>query len=240
MALILALGIPAGAYLVLTGEGRLRLLWMAYLPLAMSAIGLSGSRGSSLAAAVAILVVLAWMRRKNPALLIVAATLLLAGVTAVWIQRPETVERVLGAGREVAGGTLSDRTRIWAAGWRVFAENSVVGVGLGAFPGAVSFGLGYPRVAHNTPLSVATETGLIGLSLFLAAPAMVMVRCFRAGRDARLLATGLLLAWLVGTSALTWEHKKVTWFVFLVGAMACETCLASARTFAAKVVGVSS
>lgn len=78
--------------------------------------------------------------------------------------------------------------------------------------------LGVAAVAHNTPLSVATETGLIGLALLLAVPASLVWSTRRAPRDRRAFVTAMALTWLVGTAAGTWEEDKQSSFVFLASA----------------------
>jgi len=47
MGVTLAIGLLMAGYLGLEGEGRGRRLWLAFLPLALSAIALSGSRGAA-------------------------------------------------------------------------------------------------------------------------------------------------------------------------------------------------
>ena len=40
----------------------------------------------------------------------------------------------------------------------------------------------------------------------------------RCARLDRTLATNLVLTWLVGSASLTWDYRKTTWLVILVGA----------------------
>ncbi len=70
---------------------------------------------------------------------------------------------------------------------------------------------------HNSLLSVAVEVGAIGLLLFLGVFALV-VRGVRHGNpNHRALVMSLVLTWCIGSGSLTWEARKQTWFVFLLG-----------------------
>jgi O-antigen ligase len=93
-------------------------------------------------------------------------------------------------------------------------------VGAGAFQDAVEPLLSYyddqhAYVAHNTFLSVLTELGIIGISLFLAVLACVLAAAFqitpRLERETWLIALGV---WAVGVFTLTWENRKTTWIIF--------------------------
>jgi O-antigen ligase len=72
---------------------------------------------------------------------------------------------------------------------------------------------------HNTPLSVAVELGGIGLLLFVGAFVLLVWGVRRSAPNHRALAMSLLATWCVGCSSLTWEARKATWFVILIGAV---------------------
>jgi O-antigen ligase len=61
------------------------------------------------------------------------------------------------------------RSSAMAAGLRMFAENPITGVGLGAYLGkSIQYGdLLFPLVAHNMYLHVLAETGILGFSALL-------------------------------------------------------------------------
>jgi O-antigen ligase len=200
MALTLAFSILIAGYLGLAGSGRWRRLWLAYLPLALSAIVLSGSRGSAVAAAFAVAVVLWWMWRQDARAFFLTVALLVVGGAAVWMETPETWERIFTVRQQLAGGTLGDRLPIWRAGWDLFLENPLLGVGVGGFPAAVSAGLGFSMVSHNTPLSVAAESGLVGLLLFSGTLGSIAWGSARSARPDRRLVLGLLATWIIGTA----------------------------------------
>lgn len=219
MGVTLALGVPVAVYLALTGSRRWRALWLAYVPVGLSGIALSGSRGAAITVAAAILCVLYFTGRRSLAAASGTGALVAAGAWVVWWLKPETWERVLTFRQQIAGGTLGDRLPIWRAGWRVLADHPVAGVGLGGFPEAVARHLTYASVAHNTVLSVLVELGVVGGALFLAALASVLLGAWRGAARDRELVVAVMLTWAVGTSSLTWEYRKTTWFLLLVAAV---------------------
>ena len=69
-------------------------------------------------------------------------------------------------------------------------------------------------VAHNVYLSVLTETGIIGLALFLfALVTCILIGC-HLGAQERALWLIVMLLWCIGVMSLTFEYKKATWAVF--------------------------
>jgi O-antigen ligase len=222
MGVTLAIGIPMAASLALTSTARLRYLWFVYVPLALSGIALSGSRGAAFAAGVAILWILPLVGRRSVPAMLVAIAVAAAGGVAVVSLTPESWERILGARQQLAGGTLSQRLPIWHAGLEVIAHHPIVGVGVGSFTQAVRPYLGYGIVAHNTIISVLAEGGAIGLLLFYGAIASVAYLVVQRAAPHRGLVLSLLVVWFVGTSSLSWEYRKTTWLLLLIGAAAAR------------------
>jgi O-antigen ligase len=220
MGATLAMGIPMAAYLALSGGRRTSYMALGYVPLAIGAIALSGSRGGTLTALAAVLGVLLWfgMRRRNALSLVLA--LLGAGIVLAWNLVPwEIWARIFTLREQVGGeGTAGGRTQIWRAGLWVFARHPIVGIGAGGFMDAVNPVLGSSMVAHNTLLSVATELGVIGLLLYLGAFAAALRQVLRRAGDQAAFWLTLLASWLVGSTSLTWEVRKTTWLVLLLGA----------------------
>jgi len=226
MAMYLALGIPMTGYLAgSAGPGRrMRLLYLAYVPLALSGVALSGSRTGGIAAVLAVAALLfAMLLRSRAGWALTVAALVSGGLVALPRLPSASLDRILSLGApggEAAG--LRERDRIWQAGLEVLPEHLVGGVGAGGFGNAVLPYTGQQVLAHNTGLSVAVELGLVGVALFFAAFAMVLWRARRSGLDARILAWSILATCLVGTQALTWEHRKPLWLVLLVAMVAAE------------------
>ncbi len=218
MGVTLAIGIPIAAFLALNAKGGMRFLWFAYLPLALSAVVLSGSRGGGITAALACCCVLWWIGRRNMTALAAALALIVVGGVTAWAFNPASWERILSARQQFGGGTLGERIPIWRAGIDVLAHHPLTGVGVGSFAEAVIPGLGYAMVAHNTYISVAVEGGAIGALLFFGAFASIVYQVRRSDLMHRSLARTLVLVWLVGVSSLSWEYRKTTWFLLLLGA----------------------
>lgn len=218
MGVTLALGIPMAAYLALSGGWRARYVVLAYLPLAASGIVLSASRGATVTALVAALGVLLWFgKRKRHAFALVLA-LLAAGLAISWqLITSDTWARIFTLRDEARGmGTAGYRTQIWRAGLSVFARHPIAGVGAGGFSTSVVPVLGARFAAHSTLLSVAVDLGLVGLVLYLGAFAAALRGMLRRAGDQEIFGLALLASWLVGTAALSWDHRKTTWLVLLL------------------------
>jgi O-antigen ligase len=220
MGVTVALAMPLAAYLVMSGAGRRPYLWLAYLPLGLSAVALSGSRGAMVTAAAAIMCVLLWVSRRSQVATLAMLGLLLGAVTIVATRSPETIERLFTIRQQLAGsGTLGERLTIWEAGLRVFLHDPVAGIGTGQFSSGVARELGYPMEAHNAFVSVLVELGVIGLLLYASAFAFVLHGAWSKSRNERTLVLAMLFTWFVGVSSLTWELRKATWFVVLLGSV---------------------
>jgi O-antigen ligase len=128
---------------------------------------------------------------------------------------PETIlKRLSSIGSEAASGSMAGRREIWAAGWEQFKNHPIFGVGTGAFAESINLANSKNPVAHNTYLSVATELGVIGFLFFFLAVVRMGYEILRMPKPDRWLWMTVLLAWMIGVSALTWEHTKATWLVF--------------------------
>jgi len=108
---------------------------------------------------------------------------LLAATAAVTLTHPPARARALSA---LDPQSLLDRILLWKATLRMVADHPWTGVGFGAFvrehpnyrlPGDPNTA---PPFAHNLPLSLAAETGLVGLVAFLA----FLVTVLRVGLQA--------------------------------------------------------
>jgi O-antigen ligase len=78
------------------------------------------------------------------------------------------------------------RVEIWTRGLGYLAEHPITGVGASNFPIAeATLGIGGNRVAHNSFLEVAAETGYPGFFLYVGA---ILLALWRLGRIRRKLA----------------------------------------------------
>ncbi len=217
MGVTLALGLPMAAYLAFSGGRWPRWLTLAYVPVGVLGIALSGSRGAFLTALVAVSCGLAWMSRRGPLALAASLSAVVAGgALAMASVQGETLTRLLSLTDELSG-SLGDRRAIWLAGWEALQDNPLAGAGLGNFPLAVSPYL-FDAAPHNTPLQVAVELGALGVALFYGAQVLVALRATRSAPDEKALVWALLLTAFVGSLSLGMALRKTTWFIVLVAA----------------------
>jgi O-antigen ligase len=216
LAMTLALAIPMAWYLAITYRQPIR-RWVcsAYLPFALLAIGLTGSRGGMLVTIVALLIVPLTVARLSPVRRGMAIALLwISGAAAVAYVPQTLVERLATTKTEVEEGRLGGRLKIWTAGLKAFAQKPVVGYGPSAFKRAIDpWLLQRNQVAHNSFLSVLVEQGMVGLTLYL-------IMFVAAARAALLLpplerrfALVLLAALVASMMPLTSEDSKRVWVI---------------------------
>ena len=81
-------------------------------------------------------------------------------------------DRMTGIGND--GG--SGRFEIWETALQYFYSNPVTGIGIFNFADFYLRDVGKLKYAHNTFLEVLAESGVIGISLFLAMLALILVK----------------------------------------------------------------
>ena len=241
LALLLALSIPFGLYLASTERNKL-LVWVYRLHcgITLVAILLTAARGALIATGVALLMIPLSFMKWNLQQKFAIGLMGLNGAILISFIVPMTSWTRLGTiGHEISQGTLNERRTIWTAGFEVFSEHPVRGIGLDAFAPAVQRRLYTPRelgvelVAHNTFLSVLVEAGIIGFSLFLAALVSLWRGIFRLEVAERNLWLVTFSVWTVGVMELTWEYRKPTWLLF--GLLATAICSAKSRQVVTRV-----
>jgi O-antigen ligase len=192
-----------------------RLVALAAAAFAAFALFLTLSRGALIGLGVALLVApfAAGRGRRAGALALAALALF---TTVGWfavIASPTSVNRITHPER--GGG--SGRETLWKVGWRMVEAHPIEGVGVGNYqvvsihyllrPGVTlnnKFIVDTPKQfpPHNIYLSVLSELGIVGLTLFLAVVAFALSAALRAARafsrrtepTAELLARGLFIA----------------------------------------------
>jgi O-antigen ligase len=232
LGLMLALSIPVVFYLLVTWKGPLaKLLCWIQLVTGITAILLTASRGSAIAAMAGLLMfpltISRLPRRQRLVSVLAFAALLVCGIFLV----PQVEwTRILALGREVSEGTMTHRTLLWSAGLEAFRDHSFLGVGAGAYGASILKIVDVPYVAHNTFLSVLVELGVAGALLLLGLLTSIFYCALRMRYVERCLWITLLATWVVGVSALTWEYRKPTWLLFgLVAAHAYSRQVANRR-----------
>ena len=232
LAMVLALGLPMAWYLGMTyRKAILRWLCRGYVPIALMAIGLTGSRGGVLATTVALLVVPFSMTKLSPGRLTMAIVLLGVGGALAVAYTPETlIQRMATTSAELQGGHVGGRGKIWAAGLEAFIHKPVVGYGTAGFINAVYPYLGMDaKVAHNSFLSVLVEQGIVGLVLYLMMLLATFLAVLRLPQLERRFALVLFMTMGIAMMPLTWEHRKAVWFVLAAIVGLSEARIAAAR-----------
>lgn len=212
MTLILMLGLPIALQLFFmdVSEKRtflLKILNLAYLPLAIFSILLTGSR-TSLIAILPFGLYLVFTRRisLNKKLLVFA--ILLVSLAALFSFLPRSViVRLSTIGASIEGMDLGGRVTLWREGIAALARHPLLGVG----GGAIDFTIG--SAVHNTFISVAAETGSIGFALFLFILGLAVFETTRLLRGNSGLWLVIFITWAIGVLSLSWEFRKITWIV---------------------------
>lgn len=209
------------ALMVCRRRGATTYLGALGLVISVAGLAVSFSRGAWIGAAAMVLVACALA----PALLkpVLAGVSATSAVSAIGVLLsvppfPLLVQR-LGLGDGGVVNPEDDRPIIFALAWRVFEEQPILGLGPASFPlasrepGALLVLRPYVH-AHNVPLHVAAEMGLVGLATLIGvtvAGALVVVRAVVAlrveGRTSR--QDRMTVAILAGTLAGVAAHGVI-------------------------------
>ncbi len=226
LGLIMALSIPISYYLLIRTSGRAGWIYRLHLVLAGTTVLLTASRGATLASIVALMIVpLTHARLTSRQRFVVFLTVFLLVCGALAFVPSTSWDRLSTVPNEFAQGTFTGRTVIWKAGWEIFRDHPLLGIGANAFRLVVSRILAEPirldqtvlpsaPPAHNTFLSVLVEQGVIGFALFCALLVILALSLKQMPSFPQTLWIVCLGVWVVGASSLTWEMRKATWFFF--------------------------
>ncbi|MGI9604747.1 MAG: O-antigen ligase family protein [Acidimicrobiales bacterium] len=204
-----------------------RILATAFLVVAPLLLFATGSRGSLVAAIPAALGV-GWMvlRSSRRPLLLVLAGGSVAAVFAFSLVQSSTAERYEEWLQSplASDASASDRVDLAKRAVDVFGDHPILGVGPGALPPMTRDINGRALDAHNTPLDVAAEQGVVGLALLgiaVLAPVPQLARRRERWSTASLVLLGGVL---MQSMSLSLEHSKHFWFaVTLCAALAAST-----------------
>ena len=147
----------------------LKVLLAGTMALFMTGLVLTGSRSGQLAAAFVVLL-LAWKSPRR----YVAIPALVGALVVAWLLMPARYqERLLSVQQYQQDASSVGRLQAWAAGWRMFVERPVLGVGAGNF--STAHALHYSRLshpswlnAHSVYVQVLAELGVLGGLCFVA------------------------------------------------------------------------
>jgi O-antigen ligase len=209
--------------------------------LCLSALFLTGSRGGLICFGAALLVAVLIAGRWRTKLALIAV--LIAGGSVVYfaLYAPPEIRERLGNASQGEIQQQEGRFTLWAVGWRVVEDHPVIGVGAGNFtevstryvlePGTVfrtDRVIDSPGGVHNSYLQLLSETGVIGLALYLAILLSSLAAGLRAARTferigdwrMEIMARGTVVA-LTGTLVANFfigqESGKVLWLLLALG-----------------------
>jgi putative inorganic carbon (hco3(-)) transporter len=194
LASFLAFALPAALALTFGGPRLLRPLPLAAFGAILLAIILSLSRGGLLAAGAATLVMLGWPPVRRAALLVTMVILTFGALSANSVPGSEYVQLVtkrMESVRFTGAATGDFRRELWAATPQIIEDNLLVGIGPGSYPDVSQrYGVIDPNQgdavehAHSVPLTVAVETGILGIvALVLVAVRLPVVLAQAVGRN---------------------------------------------------------
>ena len=212
---ILALGIPLAWYLAgVKRTGRTAPLWRfvnyAYIVAAFLGLALSGTRTALIASLVGMAFGLISLTRLRIWARIAIFLLLTVVILVLWpyVQTLESFQRLATTGTEITEGDFNNRTNIWREGLASFVEHPLLGVGGNMYRSVNSLG----KVGHNSFISVLVELGLIGFFLFGIILVIVFNQAWsHSSKWDKSFWLTVFAVWMIGSSTLTWEHRKTTW-----------------------------
>jgi O-antigen ligase len=218
---LLAVAVMMALYLLAADpDRRWKWFYMLFLPIGAVGVILSASRGALVAFAVgvALNVVTARNLRGGRLLLLVSVGAIGLVLGAVLVPQ-NTLDRLGTTQSEIQSGSLNNRLLYWKTAYRIWGQHPVQGIGSGAFQEANSQAENRAALAHSMYVSVGVETGVIGFSLLLVA---LLLAAFGGGwherRSLRRAWFAIWATWALGAASLTWEDRKITWFILAIGA----------------------
>ncbi len=225
IAFILALGIPIAWHLFCESRATFedaaknpsliqsvfRLINLMYVPAALYGIMLTASRGGIIASVPAIIFILLSLKRLS----LLQRTMIISSVALgivflISLVPQSSINRLSTIGQSISGGDLGERGGLWIEGLEVVKDNPLIGVGSNTVAVAVPSEI----VVHNTFLSIAAESGIIGLSLFLTVIFICFFHAVKQPRWQAMVWVSVLLVWLLDANTFAWEYRKATWLFF--------------------------
>jgi O-antigen ligase len=228
-ASIMAAAAVLGAGLFLTGRGMAKIAFGAAIPVVLTALAISGSRGGALAlfGGIAAFVYATRGRMRST-----VVTVSLAVLAATWVIGGADFQERMGTLRSVEDdyNLYADEGRkaVWTRGIGYIIRNPVFGVGIGNYSeaeGAYLAGQGRRgkwSSAHSAYIQSFAELGVPGGLVFLALLFGASRSAFRLqnhpDRDFRVLGAALFAGvWTFGVGGIFLSHAFIPFFFFIIG-----------------------
>lgn len=220
LSFYLYIAIPLAVYLAVKESSNLnKVFYLCYIPIAIIAVLLTSSRMGAIGVAITLFLVLYMYHPINWRWRLIVVILIGVGVLfAITQLPPDNIARIATLSTEIREGTLNERTTIWAAGFEVFSNHTILGIGAGAFRYAVEPLLGVAAAPHNVFLSVAVECGIVGFLMWLLMMVLSFGRTLRMESQDRQFWLILLVCLLIACMAINIEWRKTTWLIMALAA----------------------
>ncbi len=216
VGVFLAIAIPLEAYLAKYYQHKImKIINLVAIPLTFYAIFLTATRTAFI---VGIIGLLYWAFTQRKASLIAKSLIgigMVVALAAILAIAPKSsVDRILSTGESITEGTLNYRSVIWGGSIEQWKESPITGVGLGGLGYALSKQSVQYRGAHNSFIHILTETGLIGLILFLAMHISLLIFILHSPFEEKAFLLALLMVIMVSQLSTHLQTEKITWFVY--------------------------
>jgi O-antigen ligase len=216
LGVIVALIIPLAWYLLTELKtSSIKKVVLLFIPLALMAIFLTGSRAAFVSLLSAIMIIpISYINATKTTKLVVISSFIFASYFALFVVPSGTINRVVNLYSSAQEDNLSERIDIWKSSKGFITENLFLGVGAGSFKTAVARNTGRERVAHNTWLSILGEEGVLGLCTFLIIFVLLWFKISKLPDEEKKVWSIVLLTWFLGTSVMSWDFHPITWLIF--------------------------
>jgi O-antigen ligase len=234
LALILMLGLPFAMQLFFTaGKDKrgilLKIVNLLYVLLSIFSIILTGSRTSLIAIIPFGVYIVVTQQIKFDRKILVLGILLISLLALFPLIPRSVIGRLETIGTSIDTGDIGGRLLLWDEAVAILTKHPILGIGSGAIGSSIG------TAVHNTFLSVAAETGFIGLVLFLSILGLVVYQAVRMPLGTSGMWLTILVTWVIGVLSLSWEFRKLTWlimsFVIIEGSL-CKQKSTEAETVA--------